>query len=167
VFVGFVAFARRFVFPAAAESVPLAGRLAFTAALFQPLLEVDAVLCGVALDAVAAQQPIHPQPGRPFGGSQVKGEAAPSVRGKRLVGRDETGADRVEMHVIAGGAQVIAAAFVDDERLVTAGEQVREELMAAVEANIGSENVSAVVTGPCKKQKGFLAENSEEPEKSR
>ena len=38
------------------------------------------------------------------------------------------------MHVITGGTQVAAPAFVDDERLVTSAEEVPEEFVAAVEA---------------------------------
>ena len=92
VFVGFVAFTGLLVFlagtaeafgevlgevrraqpPATAEGVPLAGGFAFAPALFQAFLKMDAVPGGVALDAVAAQEPIHAEPGRALGGPEVE-----------------------------------------------------------------------------------------------
>lgn len=54
--------------PAAPEGVPRFGRFAFPAALFHALLKPDAVLGGVALNAVGAQEPVHAQTGRPARG---------------------------------------------------------------------------------------------------
>ena len=115
--------------PAAPEGVPLARGFALAPALFQALLEMDAIPGGVGLDAVRAQETIHPEPRRARGGRQVVGETAPRIGRKRLVGREEAGADGVEMHVIAGGPEVVAAAFVDDEGFVASAEEVAEELM--------------------------------------
>ena len=53
---------------------------------------------------------------------------------KGLVGREEAGGHGVEVHFSAGGAEVVAATFVDDEGFVASAEEVDEELMASAEA---------------------------------
>lgn len=51
-----------------------------------------------------------------------------------LVGGNEAGTDGVEVDVIAGGAQIVTAALVDDEGFVASAEEMAEKLVAAVEA---------------------------------
>ena len=69
-----------------------------------------------------------------LGGLEIKGVAAPAVGGQGLVRREKASPNGVQMHVVAGGAEVVAAALVDDEGFVAAGEEVAEEFVAAVEA---------------------------------
>ena len=51
-----------------------------------------------------------------------------------MVGGDKAGADGVEVDVVAAGAEIVAAALVDDKGFVAPAEEVAEKLMAAIEA---------------------------------
>ncbi len=67
----------------------------------------------ILLNPVLAQQPVHPDPLRPMlGRRQIGAKTAPRVGQEPLPGRDQPGAHRVQMHVIAGRPQIpIAAAL--------------------------------------------------------
>jgi hypothetical protein len=111
-----------------------AGRRPIGPALFPPLLQREAIPGGVGLDAVRAQETIQPEPRRDRGGRQVVEETALGIGRKRLVVQEEAGWHGVEVHGIAGGAELVAATFVDDEGFATSAEEANEELLAAFEA---------------------------------
>jgi hypothetical protein len=120
--------------PAPLQSLPLIPAFRATP-LFHVRLELPPARRAVPRDAHFAQQPIHPQPRRPFARNlQILAITAPSIIPERLVGREQPGAYRVEMHVIANDAQVAVAAAIDDEALVAPAEEVAKEFVPPVEA---------------------------------
>ena len=66
---------------------------------------------------------------------QVGAKAAPRIRQQPLPSRQQPGAHRIEMHKVAGRAQVAAAAALHQLRSVPPAEPMAEEFVPVIEPN--------------------------------
>ncbi len=106
--------------PAAAKGLKACLVARFQAHGFHLGFELPPSRSRVLPQTVFAQQPVHADPLRSvFRGGQVIAEAAPRIGQQSLVGLEQSGSRRVQVHVIAGGAQVAVAAAFDQLGLIT------------------------------------------------
>jgi hypothetical protein len=87
------------------------------------------------------QQPFHPQPRpAPARRLEVFRVTAPNVIPQRLLRRQQLRPRRIQMHILADGAEVTRRLRVHQQRPVPSAEQVPNELVPAVEAaGVGAE----------------------------
>src|ERR1039457_7198159 len=104
---------------------------------YQPAPEVSIVRTDTCrhLYALFAQQPIHSQPTRSLArGLEVFRIAAPRIALQGHLGREQFGAHRVEMNVIAPCAEVAIAAALNHQRFVAPREEMPAQLVPDIEA---------------------------------
>jgi hypothetical protein len=122
--------------PAAANGLERCVTLFFAAPCFHPALELGAFRRGIFAQTMFAEQTIDSDPRWAVSGRHaVPVQTAPGIRAEGFFGRKQTGADGIEVDVIAHGFQVARGISVHEQRFVTAAENVTEELVPVVEAN--------------------------------
>jgi hypothetical protein len=122
--------------PAAADAIERCVAFEFAAPRFHPPLELGAFRRGIFAQTMFAEQTIDSDPCRAVSGRHaVPVQTAPGIGAEGFFGRKQTGADGIEVDVIAHGFQVARGISVHEQRFVTAAENVTEELMPMVEAN--------------------------------
>jgi hypothetical protein len=81
---------------------------------FHPLFKLLPRARGVLLKAVLAQEPVHPNPGGPvLRSGQMRAETSPRIGEQPLLGFEQPGANRIQVHIITGRFEVAVAAALD------------------------------------------------------
>ncbi len=122
--------------PASLDGPPVGLGVLLLATMLHALGKVLASGGAVFGNAPFSQEPVGAQPADPLAGRlEVETVTAPGVGLQRLAGFEQLGADRIQMDVIADCLEIPITAAMHDERLVTAGKEVAEFLVPAIETD--------------------------------
>jgi hypothetical protein len=104
------------------------------AARFHSAPELLLALWSVLTEPGLSHEPIHPEPGRTmFPSGRIPREAAPGITLKQILWFQKTGANWVQVDIVANGFQVTIPAAIDQKGLVPSTQYVSITFMPVVE----------------------------------